>query len=116
NRTVPTQSKPTMIPSPESSPLESAVSSYLLDKLRSRTGGAVSPSDMGRNFMDFGVDSAGIISLARELGEELQIEVYPTLFFEYPNLEELKTYLLTEHSKEVNHYFSESLASPSLSS
>ena len=45
------------------------------------------------NFMEMGLDSSNIVQLSSKLEETLSIELYPTLLFEYKNIQELSVYL-----------------------
>ncbi|WP_299608351.1 SDR family NAD(P)-dependent oxidoreductase [uncultured Aquimarina sp.] len=51
-----------------------------------------------KNFMDMGIDSSELIQLVKVMEDSLEIELYPTLFFEYQNIAELAGYL-SEHSQ-----------------
>lgn len=50
-----------------------------------------------KNFMDMGIDSMQLLSLSKQIEEEVGIELYPTIFFEYQNISELTGYFLREH-------------------
>ncbi|MCW5583945.1 MAG: polyketide synthase dehydratase domain-containing protein, partial [Gammaproteobacteria bacterium] len=58
-----------------------------------------------KNFMDLGVESIQLIKLSKELETDLRIELYPTLFFEYPHIRALAQYFSAEHSTAWQAYF-----------
>ncbi|MCG8411303.1 MAG: SDR family NAD(P)-dependent oxidoreductase [Bacteroidales bacterium] len=55
-----------------------------------------------KNFMDMGLDSMQLLNLSQRIEEELKIELYPTLFFEYQNIIELADYFSESYSKEFS--------------
>lgn len=59
--------------------------------------------------MDLGAESAQLIALTSEIERETGIELYPTLFFEYPNVQELTEYFVTEHSDSFNRLLADSI-------
>ena len=63
-----------------------------------------SASAQDRNFMDMGVSSVALSELSTQISQELETELYPTVFFEYPNLAELSRYLLEEHQEQLRKY------------
>ncbi|MGN7997314.1 beta-ketoacyl synthase N-terminal-like domain-containing protein, partial [Chitinophaga sp. 22308] len=58
-----------------------------------------------KNFMDMGLDSSQMIGIAPVVERELGLELYPTTFFEYQNIEELSAYLEKEYSDKLQAYF-----------
>ncbi|MGN4848975.1 amino acid adenylation domain-containing protein [Bacillus cereus group sp. MYBK134-1] len=52
---------------------------------------------VNRNFMDLGMDSSSLMNFTEEIEKELEVELSPTLFFEYQNIEELSTYFKEDH-------------------
>jgi pimeloyl-ACP methyl ester carboxylesterase/NADP-dependent 3-hydroxy acid dehydrogenase YdfG/acyl carrier protein len=48
------------------------------------------------DFYDLGLDSGQLLRLVRDLEEKLGVQLYPTLLFEYPNINQLAEYLLAE--------------------
>ncbi len=60
--------------------------------------------DIQEAFAYYGLDSSGAIAITGELIDWLECEVEPTLFWEYPNIEELASYLaqvLSESSVKI---------------
>ncbi len=84
-------------PSPE---LVAVIEHYLFDKLR-----ACHPTlpDLETcrhaHFMELGLDSTSLIHLAGEVEQEIGLELYPTLFFEYQNLGALAAHFAQEHAE-----------------
>ena len=54
------------------------------------------------NFLELGADSMMAIDLIRDLEENLDIKLYPTLLFEYPTINELTGYLNTHLPDHTN--------------
>lgn len=77
----------------------SSIEDYLTQKLITKlpTGTKVNKK---KNFMELGVDSMQLIELCKEIENEVGIELYPTLFFEYENLEQLTVYLTENYNKQ----------------
>lgn len=53
--------------------------------------------DIRSEFSEFGFDSISLTTLANTLNECFNLELSPTLFFEYPSISKLSNYLLTEY-------------------
>ena len=79
--------------------LLTAIKKYLIDKLQAISRREVATISENKNFMDMGVDSVQLISLVGKLEEELDIKLYPTLFFEYQNLKDLAGFFANEHGQ-----------------
>ncbi|MNH96827.1 Polyketide synthase PksR [compost metagenome] len=86
---------------------------YLVDKL---TRSANSPviSDLEANLMELGLDSASLLALTREIESDTGIELYPTLFFEYPSLRELADFFSTHHRESFIPLFEHASMPPKL--
>ncbi|MCB0208007.1 MAG: methyltransferase [Anaerolineae bacterium] len=69
------------------------IKQFLIKKISAISGSQNRSTQKNKNLMDLGIDSAQIISLTREIEAEVGIELYPTLFFEYPNVDVLATFL-----------------------
>ncbi|HEX2937439.1 MAG TPA: SDR family NAD(P)-dependent oxidoreductase [Ruminiclostridium sp.] len=61
--------------------------------------------ERGLNFMDMGIESGSLIRLTDEISDELNIELYPTVFFEYQNINEMTDFLYAEYSRLFEIYF-----------
>ncbi|OKP94477.1 non-ribosomal peptide synthetase [Paenibacillus sp. P32E] len=77
------------------------VQMYLTDKIAGLLQENPSEMDTACHFMSMGIESGDLIALAQELQSKLDLPVYPTLFFEYPNIEELAVYLTREHGDKL---------------
>ncbi|MFJ6208615.1 beta-ketoacyl synthase N-terminal-like domain-containing protein [Lysinibacillus sp. NPDC092081] len=77
---------------------------YLMNKLKEIVSGDLSLSDVKVNLMDMGLESSELVTLAKDIENELKIELYPTLFFEYPNIEELVEFFYQEHKEPFTKY------------
>ncbi|MCB0582681.1 MAG: polyketide synthase dehydratase domain-containing protein, partial [Phaeodactylibacter sp.] len=77
----------------EQGPVTAAAEAFIREQLRKVYKGEVDEVSGHRNFMDLGVDSSQLIALVKQLEQELGLELYPTLFFEYQNIASLSAYL-----------------------
>jgi acyl transferase domain-containing protein/acyl carrier protein len=78
---------------------------YLTKKVVAILGKRNQKPNINLNFMEMGIDSNDLIKLSRQVEDELGIELYPTIFFEYQNIRELGNYFITEHPKAIAAYF-----------
>ncbi|WP_280631862.1 SDR family NAD(P)-dependent oxidoreductase [Paenibacillus sonchi] len=81
--------------------LLAGVHMYLTEKIAGLLQEDPSETDTSQHFMSMGIESGDLISLAQEFQSKLNIPVYPTLFFEYPNIEELAVYMTREHGDKL---------------
>lgn len=88
--------------SPESLP--EAVKSYITGKIKAKSS-SLKKVKTDLNFMDLGVSSNELIAIAGEIEKDLDIELYPTLFFEYKNIRELTDFLSGNFQEKVQKYF-----------
>ncbi|WP_438426441.1 SDR family NAD(P)-dependent oxidoreductase [Aquimarina macrocephali] len=51
--------------------------------------------------LDLGFDSIGLTTYANRINEFYKLDVTPVLFFEYPSIKEIATFLSREHKNEV---------------
>lgn len=58
--------------------------------------------DTGENFLELGLDSLGAVKVMEMLGYNLDLELYPTLIFEYQTPESLAEYLEKIYSSDFN--------------
>ena len=89
--------------SPSSNQLEHQIESYLVKKIMPYLNNK--EVSLEKNFMDLGIDSLQMIEVAHQIEQDLGIELYPTLFFEYQNIKELVKYFKKEHAETFAHYF-----------
>lgn len=87
---------------------------YILKKLGGFLNVPAQYIKQNENFMNLGIDSISLIHLSKEMEQDLNIEFFPTLFFEYQNVNELADYFETEF-KEVflKHWNKEEQGKPS---
>ena len=98
---------------------KSNITSYVRDYLFLKIRQLFSSSDRefsdafsdDMNFMDMGIDSTQLIGLAGNIERELSVELYPTLFFEYQNLNELTKYFTEKYSEIFEKRFQEEFTS-----
>ncbi|KAA6449525.1 beta-ketoacyl synthase N-terminal-like domain-containing protein [Bacillus swezeyi] len=75
------------------------IRSYITDKLADKMADPSKLSLTKVHIMDLGIDSSQLIALTRELESETQIELNPTLFFEYPTVQELTDFFAGKHER-----------------
>ena len=78
---------------------------FISHKIQQFIPGSKSTIPLDQNFMDLGIDSNELIELVDTFETEIGIELYPTLFFEYPNIASLARFFGTEHRDEWRKYF-----------
>ncbi|WP_416654301.1 beta-ketoacyl synthase N-terminal-like domain-containing protein [Bacillus amyloliquefaciens] len=78
------------------------IRSYVLGKLAKMMDEPAPSLRSDANIMELGLDSASLIGLTKEIGEEAEIDVNPTLFFEYPTAEELTRYFASAHENRFS--------------
>ncbi len=76
------------------------VHTFLRELVASRLEKMASEIDISTGFFELGLDSKMAMELVRALEEKVNHELYPTLLFEYQNIEDLSEYLL-ENDGEV---------------
>ena len=77
--------------------IQNEVKSYLLSRIKPLVADQRSEINDDKNFMDLGIDSSQLIGLVQSMEKDLDIELYPTLFFEYINLGELTTFFAEQY-------------------
>ncbi len=77
--------------------LPGRIQQYVTGKIGQIAPEHSSLSDVNANFMDMGLESFQLIAITNEIEQETQIELFPTIFFEYPNLKELTEFFVREH-------------------
>lgn len=96
-----------------SADLKRRIESHISEIIRSLLKSPVQYVDKKKNFMDIGVDSTQLIQVTKQLENEFGIELYPTLFFEYQNVEELAGYFSDKYSEVFSRHFGLQRASSS---
>jgi acyl transferase domain-containing protein/acyl carrier protein/SAM-dependent methyltransferase len=51
--------------------------------------------------MDLGIDSIGLTTLSNAINEKYQLDITPVLFFDYPSVRQIATYLATTRAADV---------------
>jgi polyketide synthase PksN len=72
------------------------IQKYLVDKLAAFVNDRAKLLNLDYNLMDMGLTSNQLVALTAEIGSETGIELNSTLFFEYPNINELAKFLTAE--------------------
>jgi acyl transferase domain-containing protein/SAM-dependent methyltransferase len=105
---VPASEPPVLSTVNHSSPIR-GMEAFLTDRIRALLGGGSLDITPDKNFMQLGVDSNSLITLAADIERELGVELYPTLFFEYQNIAELTGYFASEHKQALENYFKDTV-------
>ncbi len=77
--------------------LKGKIKKYLIHKLSEIIPDRSRLQNVKANLMDLGMQSSQLLAITDEIKKETNIELYPTLFFEYPSIEELAAYFSQEH-------------------
>lgn len=78
-----------------------SIKDYLAQKIGRMTKSKIGKELFGRSFMDIGLDSLVLVNLANDLEQEINIRLYPTVFFEYNTVDKLAEFLFDEHRQEL---------------
>jgi acyl carrier protein len=73
---------------------------WLIDKLASSLGIDNEEIDLEKSIFAYGLDSSVALSITGELEALIDLELDPTLFWEYPKISELAEYLVDELAKK----------------
>ena len=63
---------------------------------------SVEQSEWETGFYELGMDSANLLDLVNQLEQMFQIELYPTLLFEYTSVKTLSDYLVQNYGEQLN--------------
>ncbi|MCP3924585.1 MAG: SDR family NAD(P)-dependent oxidoreductase [Desulfobacterales bacterium] len=85
--------------------LSEKIQKYLINKLGKIVSDRSNLSNLNVNLIELGVESIQLVEMANDIEKETKIEIYPTLFFEYPNIKELTEYFTKEHRDSFIHLF-----------
>ncbi|MDA8562037.1 SDR family NAD(P)-dependent oxidoreductase, partial [Gammaproteobacteria bacterium] len=85
--------------------LEEKVQNYIKTKMGAILKQSPQTISMTQNFMDMGLESSAMIGLTKNIEQELAIDLYPTLFFEYQNISSLSNYFAEEYPDKLNIKF-----------
>lgn len=84
-------------PAPNTAGLSFKIQKYLTKKLSKVVPDPAKLVNLEVNLMDLGLESYQLVAVAGEIEQDLNIELYPTLFFEYPSLKDLTAFFSREH-------------------
>jgi len=73
---------------------------WLSDKLANLLGINSEEIDLEKSIFSYGLDSSVALSVTGELETLVDLELDPTLFWEYPKISELAEYLVDELAKQ----------------
>ncbi|SFE51956.1 Acyl transferase domain-containing protein [Chitinophaga sp. CF118] len=82
--------------------VEIGITGYLQIKIGEALSKQPSEISLVQNFMDMGLDSGQMIGISQLIEKELDIELYPTLFFEYQNIGDLVGYFKSDHADKLS--------------
>ncbi|REC60783.1 hypothetical protein DRF65_19435 [Chryseobacterium pennae] len=83
--------------------LENEIIRLIRNKIAQKT--SIQPADIlvDEGFMDLGLDSTVLIQLTSELGDDWNIELYPTLLFQYDTIRKFAAYIAATYSSELEN-------------
>lgn len=84
-----------------------SIHDYLKKKIAGYLNQPIKKFDGDTNFMSLGMDSVSLIHLASEIEEDVKIELYPTVFFEYQNINEMTEFLENEYRDAFDEYLTQ---------
>ncbi|MER0466096.1 beta-ketoacyl synthase N-terminal-like domain-containing protein [Bacillus cabrialesii subsp. cabrialesii] len=87
--------------------LKDRIRSYVTNKLAVNMADPSKLSLQKAHIMDLGIDSSQLVALTREMESETKIELNPTLFFEYPSVQELTDFFADKHETSFVRLFGE---------
>ncbi|MBU2659023.1 beta-ketoacyl synthase N-terminal-like domain-containing protein [Bacillus cabrialesii] len=87
--------------------LKDRIRSYVTNKLAASMADPSKLSLQKAHIMDLGIDSSQLVALTREMESETKIELNPTLFFEYPSVQELTDFFADKHEASFVRLFGE---------
>ena len=79
---------------------QTKIEHWLIDKLSSLLGVDSEDIDLDKSIFTYGLDSSVALSITGELETLLDLELDPTLLWEYPKITELAEYLVGELAKK----------------
>lgn len=92
--------------------LVAEVTFYLQEKIAILIGSAANKISKSKNIMDLGVDSIGLVNVTEAIQNELNIQLQPTIFFEYLNIEDLAKFIAYDFKDQVNTFFGNNTNAP----
>lgn len=87
------------IVSKDKSSTQQAIISYLQKNIGMLLKKNPDEIDIKSGFYDLGLDSTQLLGLVKDLEKKIKEQLYPTLLFEYSNIQRLTEYLLENHEK-----------------
>ncbi len=84
--------------------LKGAIDAYLKRYVAELLEKTIEEVSSKKNFMDLGLDSNHMLSLVKSIEDDVDIELYPTLFFEKQNIFDLCEFFVEEHASEFSDF------------
>ncbi|TYS11709.1 methyltransferase [Bacillus subtilis] len=85
--------------------LKDRIKSYVTNKLAVHMADPSKLALSKAHIMELGIDSSQLVGLTREIESETKIELNPTLFFEYPTVQELIEFFADNHETSFVQLF-----------
>ncbi|WP_304943149.1 SDR family NAD(P)-dependent oxidoreductase, partial [Vallitalea guaymasensis] len=97
---------------------EPSIKDYLEKDLKGYIGEVLKISEdrleIDKDLADFGFDSVSMTELASLLTEHYGLNITPSLFFEYSNIEKLINYFQGEHKSLIEEFYKKNTVKPSI--
>lgn len=87
---------------------DNSIENYIIKKIEDLKKVSIQESDLEKGFYELGLDSRDLISVVKNIENQINIQLYPTIMFEYSNIKELSEYLKGQFSEQFNIYFTQS--------
>ncbi|QMU65949.1 MAG: SDR family NAD(P)-dependent oxidoreductase [Flavobacteriaceae bacterium] len=72
--------------------------------------------DLNDDISEYGFDSMDFTQLANKLNNQYELELTPTIFFEYPSISEFSDFLCLEHENQLANYYGSNIETTSATS
>lgn len=87
--------------------LKDTVTRILVEIMATYLNTEAAQIDIDMNFYDMGLESTTLLEIAKSLEEKFQVNLYPTLMFEYDTINKLSDYFVAEYSEKVRPFQSQ---------
>ncbi|EGD49283.1 6-deoxyerythronolide-B synthase [Ruminiclostridium papyrosolvens DSM 2782] len=91
---------------------ENSIEKYIIKKIEDLKKIIIQESDLEKGFYELGLDSRDLISVVKNIENQINIQLYPTIMFEYSNIKELSEYLKGQFSEQFNIYLTQNQTPP----
>ena len=94
--------------------MKNKIKAYLAKKIADIVQTDISSLDMDANLLELGLDSETLVRFSEEFEQEIDIKLYPTIFFEYQTPNQVVEYFSKEFAQKFDTFFKISTLDDSL--